>query len=120
MHLTSIATVTYNVDFKPLFIFLGIALFVSMVYALINEVKLQGIPKKMAAGDYVGIIKNGERLLRVYSKHSSKSIMRSVEYLHFALAVSYFSMSDDDHFLLHINAMNAFSDVKEFWLALFC
>ena len=120
----TVGNVTFH--FGPLLIVGGLILFilfVQLIRAIVMELKFRDITKKLVIGDYNTIITSGEKLLRIYQKYnarlSSNPIISRIEYLNFALAVSYFSTSNDDQFLLHINEMNSSVDIKEFWLSLF-
>ena len=42
-----------------------------------------------------------------------------IEYLHFAMAVSHFSVKNDEQFLYHINALDQNQDIQAFWLSLY-
>ena len=114
------------VDFKPLIVFgviIAIIMLVHLIRAIILEWKFRNAAKKLSLGDYDNIIEIGEKLLNSYQKYNSrlstKSVLAKIEYLHFSLAVSYFAKSNDEQFLSHVNALNTYSDIKEFWLSLF-
>ena len=114
------------VDFGPLLIVLAIfalIFLIQLIRAIISELKTINIQKKIVVGDYKAIIKTGEKLLRSYqksnSKFPSKSLISRIEYLNSYLAISYFSQSDDENFLKHINSLNENSYLKEFWLSLY-
>ena len=116
-----------NVEFhfEPLIVIL-IMIAVIMVFNTIRAILLRRKGKRIAdniaAGNYYEVIKDGEKLQKVYKKYnarrSTKATVQSIEYLNFALAIAYFSKSDHERFLEHINALLR-NDIKEFWLALF-
>lgn len=114
------------VHFEPLIIFGGliaIILLVQMARSIIIEKRFTNVYKNLIAGKYDDVIEIGANLLYSYKKYnarlSTKPITNRIEYLNFALSVSYFAKFDDDQFLSHINALIVSLDVKEFWLSLY-
>lgn len=111
--------------FEPLIVIL-IMIAVIMVFNTVRAILLRRKGKRIAdniaAGNCDEVIKDGEKLQKVYKKYnarrSTKATVQSIEYLNFALALAYFSKSDHERFLEHINALLR-NDIKEFWLALF-
>lgn len=83
----------------------------------------KNISKAFNLGEYDKVIVDGKRMLSVYRRYAKIYAHRNttswIEYLNFALAVSYFSKSNNELFLEHINALSQYQDIKEFWLALF-
>ena len=122
----SIQVGNVNVHFEPLIavaILIGIILIFQIMRSVILEIQSKQISKNILEGNYDDIIKNGERLLKIYKKNNSrlstKVLVAKIEYLNFALAVSYFAKSNDEQFLEHINDLKQNNNIKVFWISLF-
>ena len=114
------------VYFEPLIIFLaviGAILIVYLVFALLLRYRGRKVTESFASGDYGIVLIDGEKLLKTYQKYAKRyphpKTLSWIEYLHFAMAVSYFSVKNYEQFLYHINAFNQNHDIKEFWLSLY-
>lgn len=117
---------TVTVHFEPLIVVIAIIAII-FVWYIIQGVILNGKCKKIiravTLGEYDLIIEDGEKVLKIYTKYnkrrSTKNLLDWIEYLHFALAVSYFARSNTAQFLEHINCLNQNGNIKNFWLSLF-
>lgn len=114
------------IDFRPLMVVFAILLAIIAFYivqGIVLNRRCQKIAKAMTVGDYDYVIAKGERVLAIYQtynkRRSSKSLAQWIEYLNFALGVSYFANQDNDNFLKHITALTASENTKQFWLSLY-
>lgn len=114
------------VHFEPLIIVVVAILIVYFVVALLLRYRGKKITESFQTGNYEVVLKEGEKLLKTYQRYANryrvkpKNVMAWIEYLHFAIAVSSFSMKHYDMFLEHINDLTQSQDIKEFWLSLYC
>lgn len=115
-----------TIHFGPLIIFgilLGTILLIQVVRSIVLEHKFKNIVNYLQNGDYNRIVQIGESLLNKYDTHAkkikTKALLSRIEYLNFALAVSYFALSNDEGFLSKIYMLNQSHDIKEFWLSLY-
>lgn len=115
-----------TIHFGPLIIFgilLGTILLIQVIRSIVLEHKFKNIVKYLQNGDYNRIVQIGESLLNKYDTHAkkikTKALLSRIEYLNFALAVSYFALSNDEGFLSKIYMLNQSHDIKEFWLSLY-
>ena len=112
-----------TVHFEPLIIFLVIVIAICFLIALSLYIRGKKVKKSFESGAYDKVIIDGERLLKTYQKYAKrnkhKNTIMWIEYLHFSLAVSYFSTMNWDSFLSHINSMSQYGDVNNFWLSLY-
>lgn len=115
-----------TIHFGPLIIFamlLGTILLLQVIRSIVLEQKFKKIIKYMSSGNYSDIPQIGESLLSKYLNYTNRiktrTLLSKIEYLNFALAVSYFALSNDERFLNKIHKLNQSPDVKEFWLSLY-
>lgn len=115
-----------TIHFGPLILFgiiLGTILIIQVVRSIVLEHKFKNIVNYLQNGDYGRIVQIGESLLNEYDTHTkkikTKALLSKIEYLNFALAVSYFALSNDEGFLSKIYMLNQSPNIKEFWLSLY-
>ena len=115
-----------TIHFGPLIIFgilLGTILLIQVIRSIVLEHKFKILVNYLQNGDYGRIVQLGESLLNEYGNHAkrikTKALLSKIEYLNFALAVSYFALSNDEGFLSKIYTLDQSPDIKEFWLSLY-
>ena len=112
-----------TVHFEPLIIVIVIALIAYLIIALLLMHRGKKVTKAFESGLYDAVLIDGEKLLKTYQRYAKRYKHRNtlswIEYLHFAMAVSHFSVQNYEQFLYHINAFNQNCDIKEFWLSLY-
>ena len=115
-----------TIHFGPLIVFgvlIGTILLIQVIRSIVLEHKFKAIVNCLQNGNYSHIVQNGESLLNDYDNYTkrikAKALLSKIEYLNFALAVSYFAFSNDDGFLSKIYKLDQSPDIKEFWLSLY-
>jgi hypothetical protein len=120
----TVGKVTFH--FEPLIaygIIVGVVLLLLIIRAVAWAFRFRKICEAVTGGRYDDIIRDGENLLYAYEKQnarmSNKRLVSQIEYLNFALAISYFACDNDELFLKHVNALTTSLDAKNSWLSLF-
>ena len=112
-----------NVHFGPLIVVIVIALVAMFIRAIFLGHKGKRVIELFKSGEYSRVIVDASQLLKVYQSYAKRAKLKNtsqwIEFLNFALAVSYFSEGNHDHFLKHIRALEQDNNVKAFWLSLF-
>lgn len=111
------------VHFQPLIIVIVATLIACLIIALLVMYRGKKVNESFQSGNYDSVLIDGEKLLKTYQgyakRYKHKNTLLWIEYLHFVLAVSYFSVKNYEQFLYHINSFNQNLDIKEFWLSLY-
>ena len=111
------------VHFEPLIIVIVATLISYLIIALLLMYRGKKVKKSFESGNYNIVLINGEKLLKTYQRYAKRYKHRNtiswIEYLHFAMAVSHFSVKNDEQFLYHINALDQNQDIQAFWLSLY-
>lgn len=109
--------------FGPLIIYIVVILAFMVISAISFSCRRKRVAKCFDSGDYDKVLIYGNKLLKKCQKYSKrykhKTTMAWIEYLHVVLAISYFSVKNFDEFLIHINALSQYDNVKECWLSLY-
>ena len=111
------------IHFEPLIIVIVATLIAYLIIALLLVYRGEKVTKSFQSGNYNNVLIDGEKLLKTYQRYAKRykgrNTLKWIEYLHFALAVSHFSLKNYQQFLYHINSFNQNCDIKEFWLSLY-
>lgn len=111
------------VHFEPLIVVIITSLIAFLIISLLLHYREKKVTKSFESGNYSAVLVDGKKLLKTYQGYAKRykhpNTLSWIEYLHFAMAVSYFSVENYEQFLYHINAFNQNRDIKEFWLSLY-
>ncbi len=112
-----------TIHFAPLIVFMVVACVAFIFYISILAIRNRQLNKAFMSGKYSEAVKIGTGLFKIYSIYSKRTAPKkaklSLENLNYILAVSYYSTSEDELFLKHINSLLQYKNTKEFWLTLY-
>ena len=111
------------VHFEPLIVVIITSLIAFLIISLLLHYREKKVTKSFESGNYSAVLVDGKKLLKTYQGYAKRykhsNTLSWIEFLHFAMAVSYFSVENYEQFLYHINAFNQNRDIKEFCLSLY-